>query len=45
MPHEIYLNGLTTDQLSDMIRESVRDEMQNFRPLKPKSETRYLTRK
>ena len=45
MPNEIYLNGLTTDELSEIIRESVRDEMQNIRPSKPKSETKYLTRK
>ena len=45
MPQEIYLNGLTTDQLSEIIRESVRNEMQNIRPPKPKSETKYLTRK
>lgn len=45
MSKEIYLNGLTTDQLSEMIRESVRDEMQNIKPPKPKSEVKYLTRK
>ena len=45
MSHEIYLNGLTTDQLSEMIRESVRDEMQNLKPPKPKLENKFLTRK
>ena len=41
---EIYLSGLTADQLSEMIRESLRDELQQFRPARPKSETKYLTR-
>ena len=40
MPKEIYLS----DQLSEMIRESLRDELQQFRPARPKSETKYLTR-
>ena len=44
MPKEIYLSGLTADQLSEMIRESLRDELQQFRPACPKSETKYLTR-
>lgn len=44
MPKEIYLSGLTADQLSEMIRESLRDELQLFRPARPKSETKYLTR-
>lgn len=44
MPKEIYLSGLTADQLSEMIRESLRDELQQFRPARPKSETNYLTR-
>ncbi|WP_317172726.1 helix-turn-helix domain-containing protein [Gallalistipes aquisgranensis] len=44
MPKEIYLSGLTADQLSEMIRESLRDELQQFRPARPKSETKYLTR-
>lgn len=43
MPKEIYLSGLTADQLSEMIRESLRDELQQFRPARPKSETKYLT--
>lgn len=45
MSREIYLNGLTTDQLSEIIRESVRDEINNIKPPQPKSETKYLTRK
>ncbi|RHO68786.1 DNA-binding protein [Alistipes sp. AF48-12] len=44
MPKEIYLSGLTADQLSEMIRESLRDELQQFRPARSKSETKYLTR-
>ena len=44
MPKEIYLSGLTADQLSEMIRESLRDELQQFCPARPKSETKYLTR-
>ena len=44
MPKEIYLSGLTADQLSEMIRESLRDELQQFRHARPKSETKYLTR-
>ena len=44
MPKEIYLSGLTADQLSEMIRESLRDELQQFRPARPKSEIKYLTR-
>ena len=34
MAKEIYLNGLTADQLSEMIRESLRDELQQLRPLR-----------
>ena len=44
MAKEIYLNGLTADQLSEMIRESLRDELQQLRPLRQKSDTKYLTR-
>ena len=44
MPKEIYLSDLTADQLSEMIRESLRDELQQFRPARSKSETKYLTR-
>ena len=44
MAKEIYLNGLTADQLSEMIRESLRDELQQLRPLRHKSDTKYLTR-
>lgn len=32
MAKEIYLNGMTADQLSEMIRESLRDELQQLRP-------------
>ena len=44
MAKEIYLNGLTADQLSEMIRESLRDELQQLRPLRQKSDAKYLTR-
>lgn len=43
MAKEIYLNGMTADQLSDMIRESLRDELQQLRPVQPKTDTKYLT--
>ncbi|WP_299220835.1 helix-turn-helix domain-containing protein [uncultured Alistipes sp.] len=43
MAKEIYLNGMTADQLSEMIRESLRDELQQLRPV-PKTDTKYLTR-
>ena len=33
------------DQLSKMIRESLRDELQQFRPAHPKTDTKYLTRR
>lgn len=45
MAKEIYLNGMTADQLSKMIRESLRDELQQFRPAHPKTDTKYLTRR
>jgi hypothetical protein len=41
----IILQGLTTDQLSEIIRESVRGEMQNLRAPKSNSETQFLTRR
>ena len=44
MEKEIYLNGMTADQLSEMIRESLRDELQQLRPVQPKTDTKYLTR-
>ncbi len=44
MGKEIYLSGMTADQLSEMIRDSVRDGMQTLAPSKPASEPRYLTR-
>ncbi len=44
MAKEIYLNGMTADQLSEMIRESLRDELQRLRPVQPKTDTKYLTR-
>lgn len=45
MAKEIYLNSMTADQLSKMIRESLRDELQQFRPAHPKTDTKYLTRR
>lgn len=45
MAKEIYLNGMTADQLSEMIRESLRDELRQLRPAHPKTDTRYLTRR
>ena len=45
MAKEIYLNGLTTDQLSEMIRESVRDGLQQMSPTRPKTESKLLTRR
>lgn len=44
MAKEIYLNGMTADQLSEMIRESLRDELQQLRPVHLKTDTKYLTR-
>ncbi len=45
MAKKIYLNGMTADQLSEMIRESLRDELQRLRPIiHPKTDTKYLTR-
>jgi predicted DNA-binding transcriptional regulator AlpA len=41
----IILEGLTTDQLADIIRESVRDEIAHLSPHKPNPETEYLSRK
>lgn len=45
MAKEIYLNGMTADQLSEMIRESLRDELQQLHPVHPKTDTKYLTRR
>lgn len=45
MAKEIYLNGMTADQLSEMIRESLRDELRQLRPARPKTDTRYLTQR
>lgn len=45
MAKEIYLNGMTADQLSEMIRESLRDELRQLRPAHPKIDTKYLTRR
>lgn len=44
MAKEINLNGWTADQLSEMIRESLRDELRQLRPVQPKTDTKYLTR-
>lgn len=45
MSQEIYLNGLTVDQLCNLIRESVHEEMKYLKPSSNKSENKYLTRK
>jgi len=45
MPQEIYLNGLTVDQLCNLIRESVHEEIKYLQPGSNKSENKYLTRK
>ena len=45
MTKEIFLSGMTTDQLSEMIRESLRDELRQLHP-EPSAETpNYLTRR
>jgi len=41
----IILQGLTADQLSEMIRESVRDEISSLRLHKQDPQTEYLSRK
>lgn len=41
----IILQGLTTDQFAELVRESVRDEISCLRPHKPDQETEYLSRK
>ncbi len=41
----IILEGLTTDQLSKIIRESVRDEMQGIHSPKQNPETEFLSRR
>ncbi|SUE34021.1 hypothetical protein [Rikenella microfusus] len=43
MAKQIYLNGMTADRLSEMIRESLQDELQQIRPSHPKTDTRHLT--
>ena len=42
MAKEIYLNGMTAGQLSEMIRESLRDELQRLRPIHSKTDLRML---
>ena len=42
MTKEIFLSGMTADQLSEMIRESLRDEL---RQLHPAETPNYLTRR
>ena len=42
MTKEIFLSGMTADQLSEMIRESLRDELRQLHP-EPSAET--LTRR
>ena len=45
MTKEIFLSGMTADQLSEMIRKSLRDELQQLHP-EPSTETpNYLTRR
>lgn len=44
MAKEIYLNGMTADQLSEMIRESLRDELKLLHSVRTKTEPKYLTR-
>lgn len=38
MTKEIFLSGMTADQLSEMIRESLRDELRQLHP-EPSAET------
>ena len=45
MTNEIFLNGITSDLLTKMFREYLRDELQQFRPAHPKTDTKYLTRR
>ncbi len=42
---KIFLEGLTADQLMELIHESVWGVMQSIRPPKTNPETKYLTRK
>ena len=35
MTKEIFLSGMTADQLSEMIRESLRDELRQLHPEPP----------
>ena len=45
MTKEIFLSGMTADQLSEMIRKSLRDELRQLHP-EPSAETpNYLTRR
>ena len=45
MTKEIFLSGMTADQLSEMIRESLRNELRQLHP-EPSAETpNYLTRR
>ena len=45
MTKEIFLSGMTADQLSEMIRESLRDELRQLHP-EPSAETpNYLPRR
>ncbi len=41
----IILETLTTEQLTGIIRESVRDEIGHLRQQNPETETEYLTRR
>ena len=45
MTKEIFLSGMTADQLSEMIRESLRDELQQLHPEPSAEIPNYLTRR
>ena len=44
MTKEIFLSGMTADQLSEMIRESLRDELRQLHPEPSAKTPNYLTR-
>jgi len=45
MTKEIFLSGMTADQLSEMIRESLRDELRQLHPEPSAKTPNYLTRR
>lgn len=45
MPQEIYLNGLTVDQLLSLIKESVHEELSYYKSTPNKADVKYFTRK